>query len=88
MTYTCPTCGVGLPWHDVSFGSRLRALRLFKGMSQKAAAAMLGMPQTSLSAHEARAEHPSQRHVNALAAGYGVSPAVLLGMEEPPEELK
>lgn len=67
-----------------TIGSRLRQLRMSKGLSQSTTAAALHITQTTYSAWELnRVDIPSSR-LTALAELFGVSIDHLLGHEEEP----
>lgn len=61
-----------------AFGSRLRAMRLERGLSQEALADLAGIHRTYVGSVERGERNVALDNINALADALGVSPAVLV----------
>lgn len=64
------------------FGSKLRALRQEKELTQKQLADRLGITKATISAYETNAKYPSVEVLIALATFFDVSADYLLGLSE------
>ena len=64
------------------FGSKLRALRQEKELTQQQLADRLGVTKATISAYETNAKYPSVEVLIALATFFDVSADYLLGLSE------
>ena len=64
------------------FSTNLRALRIERGMSQRALGEVLGFTDVAVSHWEARNKEPSYETLVKIAKYFGVSLDYLLGLED------